>query len=368
MSNIKLFDPYISLSAIKAVSKVLASGWIGTGPVTAQFEKEFAEYVGARYAVAVNSATSALHLAVIAAGITEGDEVITTPTTFISTNHVLRYEGAIPVFCDVEDGTSNLDLTKVDNLVTHRTKAIMVVHYAGNPLDMDMLYSIAERNGLAVIEDAAHACGASFNGQKIGSFGLTCFSFQAVKNLVCGDGGMITTNSEETYDKLMKLRWMGIDKSTFDRTSDTEYSWEYEVDEIGYKYAMNDINAALGLEGLKTLDADNEARAAIAAHYRARLNPGIRTLDITPGSQSSNHLFAIRVSDRDELYRWLAHCGISAGVHYKPNHLYPLYESSTPHLPVAEKIYSETLSLPMHLKLKPSDIDYICAQINRKRS
>lgn len=362
---IKLFDPYISLSAIKAVSQVLASGWIGTGPVTAQFEKEFAEYVGARYAVAVNSATSALHLAVIVAGIEAGGEVITTPTTFISTNHVLRYEGAVPVFCDVEDGTSNLDLDKVEALLSPKTQAIMVVHYAGNPLDMDRLYAFALDNDLIVIEDAAHACGASFKGQKIGSFGLTCFSFQAVKNLAAGDGGMITTNSEEMYHRLMKLRWMGIDKSTFDRTSDTGYSWEYAVDEIGYKYAMNDINAALGLAGLKTLDDDNAARAAIADRYRAGLDSRIRTLDITPGAQSSNHIFAIRLSNRDDMYRWLTHCGISVGVHYKPNHLYPVYQTVTS-LPVAEKIYRETLSLPMHLKLASADIDYICESVNRR--
>lgn len=361
---IKLFEPYIRRDGIDAVTKVLESGWIGTGPVVAQLEEEFAEFVGAKYAVAVNSATSALHLAVKVAGVLDGDEVITTPTTFISTNHALLYEGAIPVFCDVEDDTCNIDLDKAEALVTERTMAIMVVHYAGNPLDMDHLYDFASRHNIAVIEDAAHAMGAQYNGRRIGSFGLTCFSFQAVKNLPAGDGGMITTDSKEQYDKLMQLRWMGIDKSTFDRTSVTEYAWEYEVEEIGYKYAMNDINAALVLSGLKHLDSDNMSRAAVADLYRSGLRNDIQTLAYTPWGVSSNHIFAIRVPNRDELYEKLAKAGISAGVHYKPNHLYPIYDEFNFPLPVAEQIYKETLSLPMHLNLTPRDISYVCLKVN----
>lgn len=361
---IKLFEPYIDQNGIDAVAKVLKSGWIGTGPVVAELEEEFASYVGANYAVAVNSATSALHLAIIVTGVKEGDEVITTPNTFISTTHAILYENAIPVFCDVEDGTGNLDLDKAEELVTSRTRAIMVVHYAGNPLNMDKLYEFARRHNIEVIEDAAHAMGALYQQQPIGSFGLTCFSFQAVKNLPAGDGGMITTNDREQYDRLMKLRWMGIDKSTFDRTSDTEYAWEYEVDEIGYKYAMNDINAALVLSGLNHLEADNAARQSIADAYRAGLHGEIRTLDYTFGAKSSNHIFAIRVSNRDELYEKLAKAGINAGVHYKPNHLYPIYERIPYILPVAEQIYRETLSLPMHMKLTPADVTYICEKVN----
>ena len=361
---IKLFEPYIDQDGIDAVTEVLKSGWIGTGPVVAQLEKEFAEFVGAKYAVAVNSATSALHLAVKVVGVEDWDEVITTPTTFISTNHALLYEGAIPVFCDVEDATCNLDLDKAEEEVTNRTKAIMVVHYAGNPLNMDKLYAFAARHEIAVIEDAAHAMGAKYRGKRIGSFGLTCFSFQAVKNLPAGDGGMVTTNSKEQYDKLMQLRWMGIDKSTFDRTSSTEYAWEYEVEEIGYKYAMNDINAALVLSGLKHLDNDNIDRRDIAARYRSGLRDDIKTLAYTPRGESSNHIFTIRVPNRDELYEKLAAAGINAGVHYKPNHLYPVYEEFRFPLPVAEQIYKETLSLPMHLKLTLNDIAYICEKVN----
>jgi perosamine synthetase len=242
---IQLFKPYVTEEAINSVANVLRSGWIGLGPKTEQFEKAFAEYVGAKYAVAVNSATSALHLATIVSGIGANDEVLTTPLTFISTNHVILYQQANPVFVDVEERTLNLDLAKAESLVSPRTKAIMVVHYGGNPLDIDRLYDFAARHKLKVIEDAAHACGASFRGGRIGSFGLTCFSFHAVKNLPLGDGGMVTTNDKALYDRLMRLRWLGIDRSTFAR-SEGKYQWEYDVAEVGYKYHMNDISAAIG--------------------------------------------------------------------------------------------------------------------------
>jgi perosamine synthetase len=191
---IQLFKPYMSEESIKSVTEVLRSGWIGLGPKTAEFERAFAEYTGAKYAVGVNSATAALHLATIVSGIGPGDEVLTTSLTFVSTNLAILYQKAKPVFVDVDPRTLNLDLGKAESLVSPHTKAIMVVHYGGNPMDIDALYAFAARYKLAVIEDAAHACGASFRGRRIGSFGLTCFSFHAVKNLPLGDGGMLTTN------------------------------------------------------------------------------------------------------------------------------------------------------------------------------
>jgi len=364
---IKLFDANVSEESIEAVADVLRSGWIGQGPVTAEFEQKFAEYVGARHAIALNSATSALHLAVKACNLRPGDEVLTTSMTFVSTNHVLLYENLVPVFVDVEPGTLNMDLEKAEAAITPKTRAIMVVHYGGNPLDIERLYSLAERNGLDVIEDAAHACGASWNGGRIGSFGLTCFSFHAVKNLPLGDGGMITTNDDDLAQRIQCLRWLGIDKSTYARTAGGNYHWDYSVPEVGYKYHMNDINAAIGLASLPALDGSNQVRRYISDYYRANLK--VPMLSTTPNSESSNHLAVIRAKNRDALYQHLVDRGISAGVHYKPNHYYPMYRQFVrAPLDVTEQAYREILSLPLHLKLTEENLIYICEVINAHQS
>ncbi len=361
---IQLFKPYVSEGAIEAVTEVLRSGWIGLGPKTAEFETRFAEYVGAKYAVAVNSATSALHLAMLVSGVRPADEVLTTSLTFVSTNHVILYQQAEPVFVDVDDRTLNLDLKKAVDLVSPRTRAIVVVHYAGNPLDMDELYAFAARHSLAVIEDAAHACGATFHGQRIGSFGLTCFSFHAVKNLPIGDGGMLTTNDEALYTELVRLRWMGIDRSTFARSAG-KYHWEYDVLEMGYKYHMNDIAAAIGLEHLKRLDEWNERRREIVNMYRAELSDlsprRLRFVDQTPGAISANHLCVIRVPNRNAVVEALKERDISVGVHYKPNHRYRSYIGARRgDLTVTERAYQELISLPLHLYLTNGDVHTVC--------
>jgi perosamine synthetase len=363
-SMIQLFKPYVSEEAIVAVSEVLRSGWIGIGPKTAEFEKTFAEYIGARHAVAVNSATSALHLAMVVSGVTEGDEVLTTSFTFVSTNHAILYQRATPVFVDIDDRTLNIDLNKAERMVTARTKAIVAVHYSGNPVHIDKLYTFAARHGLAVIEDAAHACGAYFSNKRIGSFGLTAFSFHAVKNLPLGDGGMLTTNEDNICDQLIRLRWVGIDKSTFARSAGN-YQWEYQVSDVGYKYHMNDINAAIGIEHLKKLDDWNRRRKEIVVLYRTELSDiapsALRFVETTPGGVSSNHLCVIRVKNRDSVIDRLKDKGIGVGVHYKPNHHYPPY-ARTRHdgLPVTEQAYREVISLPLHLLLTDDDVRKVC--------
>lgn len=359
---IQLFKPQMSEAAIAAANEVLRSGWIGLGPRTAGFEKRFSEYVGSRYAIALNSATSALHLAVVGSGIKPGDEVLTVSLTFVSTNHAICYAGALPVFVDVDSGTLNMDLKMAEKLITKKTKAIIVVHYGGNPCNIPELYGLAERHGLKVIEDAAHACGASYNGKKIGSFaGITCFSFHAVKNLPLGDGGMITTNDQEVYDRLMKLRWMGIDRSTFQRLAGG-YQWEYDVSEIGFKYHMNDISAAMGIEHLKELDSWNDRRRCIAAIYRRELaslcERGLLSIvETTDNAVSANHLFVIRVKKRNAVIDQLKERGISVGVHYRPNHHYDVYKAARRgKLAETERAYAEIISLPMHLGLTDEDI------------
>ena len=364
---IQLFSAYICQEAKDAVANVLDTGWIGQGPKTKQFEEEFAAWCGAKYAVATSSATAALDLAVKVSDLNQGDEVLTTSMTFVSTNHVLLYNRLVPVFVDVDPKTLNMDLGKVERAITHKTKAIMVVHYGGNPVNIDKLYQIADAHGLKVIEDAAHACGAKFGGKYIGSYGLTCFSFHAVKNLPIGDGGMITTNDEEVYQRLLRLRWLGIDKSTFDRSSEQGYKWEYDVPEVGYKYAMNDISAAIGIEQLKYVDRWNFRRLQMASKYMCGLP--FCFLDETPGAVSAHHLCVIRVHEKERFYAACKEDGIELGVHYKPNHLYPMYRQFVREsLPETEEAYKAILSLPLHLRLKESDLWKVMHTLNKTYS
>lgn len=246
MNSIQLFKPKISEAAIKSVEETLRSGWIGLGPKVKQFEHDFCEYVGCEYAVGLNSATAGLHLAMILAGVEAGDEVITTPLTFISTNHSILYQRAVPVFVDIDSDTLNIDVNQISDRITEKTKAIVCVHYGGYPCDLDEIYDIASNHNITVIEDCAHAMGAEYNGRKIGaSARLAVFSFHAVKNLPMGDGGIIATDDSEFYGKLKKLRWMGINKDTYSRRisigESSVYSWQYNVEMLGYKYHMNDI-------------------------------------------------------------------------------------------------------------------------------
>ena len=361
---IQLFSPYICDEAKAAAIKVLSSGWIGLGPKTEEFEREFAKYCGAKYAVAVMSATAALDLAVRSLDLLPGDEVITTSMTFVSTNHVLLYSGLTPVFVDIDPTTLNLDLDLIEDSITPKTKAIMVVHYAGNPLDLDKLYTIAKKYKLAVIEDAAHACGASYKGRKIGAYGLTCFSFHAVKNLPIGDGGMITTGNRTTYERLLKLRWLGIDRSTYDRHTSNDYKWEYDVRELGTKSHMNDIVAAIGLEQLKHLDEWNGFRKDCVRRYRQNLDSCVEFLRPQPFTVSSNHLCVIKTDNRSQLIEALRQKGIEAGVHNKPNHFYTLYSKFiSKGLDATEQVYPKIVSLPLHLGLKPEDINQITRTI-----
>ena len=365
---IQLFKPYVTEEAIAAVSDVLRSGWIGLGPKTVEFEKRFAEYVGSKYAVGVNSATSALHLALITSGVSASDEVLTTPMTFVSTNHAILYQQAVPVFVDVEESTLNIDLAKAKDLITPRTKAIIAVHYGGNPVNISKLYEFAYEYGLNVIEDAAHACGASFQGRKIGSFGLTCFSFHAVKNLPLGDGGMITTDNLEVYEQLMRLRWVGIDRSTFERNAG-KYQWEYDVKELGYKYHINDIASAIGIEHLKMLDTWNKRRQDIVNGYRTGLScvpvDKLSFVNVTPGAVSSNHLCVIRVKNRDAVVDELKKKDIGVGVHYKPNNHYAPFKSFRQgDLNVSETAYREIISLPLHLHLTDEDVLEVCTALS----
>lgn len=363
MKNYQVFKTVLHQKSIDNVNEVLKSGWIGLGPKSAEFETKFAEYVGSKYCIGLNSATSALHLALKVIGVGPGDEVISTPITFVSTNHAILYCGATPVFADVLVN-GNLDPDSVESKITKNTKAIMVVHYSGCPANLDRFYEISRQYNIPVIEDCAHACGAEYRGRKIGGTGLIhCFSFHAVKNLPMGDGGAITTNNPIYAQKLKELRWLGINKTTYDRTSvphatAPSYLWDYNVDEIGYKYHINDIAAAIGLGELEYIDESNEHRGKIAKIYQEQLN----ILDITvpvpeQHIKSSYHFQPILINNRDEVVAKLKEKGISPGVHYKRNDMFPMYPKTE--LPGAESFWKRELTLPIHLEITTEDAMYI---------
>ncbi|MFC1699000.1 DegT/DnrJ/EryC1/StrS family aminotransferase [Candidatus Omnitrophota bacterium] len=362
--NIPLFKPSMDEQEINAVRRVTQTGWIGLGPKTREFELAFAKYTGADFAVGLNSCTAALHLALKVLDFNPGDEVITSSLTFVSTNHAILYNNYRPVFADVDENTLTMSIADIKRKITNRTKAIILVHYAGHPCEMDEIVQLCKDKGIIIIEDAAHACGAAYKGRKIGSIGdLTCFSFHAVKNLAMGEGGAITTNNRELDARLRKLRWLGIDKTTWDRSSSAnkKYSWSYSINEVGFKCHMDDIHAAIGLIQLKKLERNNKSRRRIVAYYNKVFSElgWITIPEEKSYVESSHHLYVIKVEPRDELIDHLTENGISAGVHYYPNHLYSVYQPYRKRLPVTEKVWKKLVSLPLYPELTESQIDKI---------
>ena len=363
---IPVFKPSFGEEELEALREPFKTGWIGLGPKTREFEVRFAEYIGTKYAVAFNSGTAALHLSLKVLGI-EGVEVITTPMTFVSTNHAILYNQGIPVFADIEPDTLNIRPEEIRKNITTKTKAIVVVHYGGHACDMDLILEMAKSKGIRVVEDAAHGCGGAYKGQKLGSLGnLGCFSFHAVKNLSTGEGGMITTDDPELYGRLLKLRWMGISKDTWSREEkDEKYSWYYNVEEIGFKCHMNDIPAAIGLVQLKKLDRMNQRRKEITEHYNEGLK-GLSWLEIPTVKSyavSSHHNYVIKIEKRDQLNIYLQQKGISTGVHYIPNNHYDMYRSFRGDTPTSDSVWKKLLTLPLFPDLKDEEVDFIIHEI-----
>jgi perosamine synthetase len=304
-----------------------------------------------------------LHLALIAAGVKKGDEVITTPVTFASTAEVIMYVGAKPVFADIDPRTLNIDPRSVAKKITKRTKAILPVHYGGQPCDMDELNAIARKHHLAIVEDAAHAAGSSYKGQKIGGGkNLAVFSFHAVKNIATGDGGMITTDNAATDKRLRSLRWMGINKSTRERETKGGYRWDYDIArEGGFKYHMNDIAAALGLAQLKKLDGMNRKRREIARVYDTMFaGTKVKPVEQLPQRVNARLNYCIVLDKsvpREKFIAYLAAQGISTGVHYKPLYHHPRYRAlgSAKSTPIAESVWKHMLLLPCHPSMSLGD-------------
>jgi perosamine synthetase len=367
---IPLFKPSMDNEEIEAVTSVIKSGWVGLGPKTKEFEEKFAKFIGTKYAVGFNSCTAALHLAIKVLDIKPGSEIITTPMTFISTAFAADYNGIKPVFADIQRDTLNIDPEDIRKKITDKTKAIIAVHFGGHACDMDKIMAIAKEYNLYVIEDAAHAAGSEINDKKLGTFGdMSCFSFHAVKNMTIGDGGMLATNNEAYYNRLKKLVWCGIDKSTFARQDKDKYSWDYNVEEIGYKFHLNDLLSSIGIVQLKKLEKMNERRRQIKSKY----NQAFKSLNFIEvpvdkkGIKSSCHNYVAKITkgDRNELIGYLRKNGITAGVHYKPVYLFPVYSHIKANCPVTDKVWKELITLPVFPDMTDEEIDLVIAHVKK---
>jgi len=365
---------FIDEEDIGAVVSVLRSPLITQGPMVVEFESRVAQFCGTEYAVAFNSGTSALHAAMHAAGIKPGDEVITTPLTFVATSNAAVYMGAVPVFVDVDPHTLCIDIGRIEAAITPRTRAIVAVDFAGYPVDIASIQEIARRHHLLVIEDAAHALGAMRAGRPVGlEADMTMFSFHPVKHITTGEGGMIVCHNERCANQLRACRGHGLEREVANWEYEDEGPWYYEMQELGYNFRMTDIQAALGISQLGKLKQFVARRQEIAAHYDEALQdiPWLKTAPPAPaGDEHAYHLYPILldpVINRKEFFGYLRANDIGVQVHYIPVHLQPYYQRNFAYgrgdLPVAEDIYAREVSLPIFPALQETDQAYVIQTI-----
>ncbi|KUO72791.1 MAG: UDP-4-amino-4,6-dideoxy-N-acetyl-beta-L-altrosamine transaminase [Desulfosporosinus sp. BRH_c37] len=381
MSKREEFLPYalplIEEDDIAEVVDTLKSGWLAKGPKTMKFEKQFAEYVGAKYAVATNSCTAALHLSLVAAGIGEGDEVLTTPMTFAASANVVIHTGAIPVLVDIDPVTMNIDPQKIREKITSRTKAIIPVHIAGHPCEMDEIMEIAREHNLFVLEDAAHAVYTQYKGITIGSIGdATAFSFYATKNLVTGEGGMVTTNDEALYNKIRIMSTHGMSRNAWNRYA-ASGSWYYEILTPGYKDNMSDIMAGLGLSQLAKLERMQGIRQELVEYYYAEFAkmPELEAPLELEYARHAWHLYIIKLNldklsiDREKFIEELKEENIGTSVHFIPLHMHPYYRDTYGYkpedFPVAKGVFERIISLPLYPKMSMQDARDVVDAVRR---
>lgn len=370
-------QPSIDADDEQAVLETLRSGWITTGPRTKTFEHTLAEYVGAARAVAVNSCTAALHLALEAAGVGSGDEVITSPITFASTANVIVHRGARPVFADVQPDTLNIDVDRLEAAITPRTKAVIPVDFAGHPADLDAIMALARNRNLVVIEDAAHSIGAEYGGRRVGGIAdMTAFSFYATKNITSGEGGALTTNNIEWAERIAIMALHGISRDAWKRYGSEGYK-HWDIIYPGYKYNMFDLQGALVLSQLAKIDRFWKRRVSLKATLDAGLSdiaeidrPGER-----PGIKHAYHLYPIIVrtealnADRDTIMNAIQAENVGIGVHFRAVHLHPYYQETfgfrRGDFPNAEYYSDRTISLPLYPRMSDADADDVVAAVRK---
>lgn len=359
--------PLIDEDEKEEVLKTLTSGWLTTGPLTISFEEDFRNYIGSRFSVAVSSCTSALHLSLLAAGIGKNDEVITTPFTFAATINTILHCQAKPVLVDIDKKTYNIDVKQIESKITKNTKAIVPVHFAGQPCDMDEISRIAKQYDLLVIEDAAHAAGAVYNGSKIGTISdLTCFSFYAIKNMTTGEGGMVTTDDEELATKIRLYSQHGMSKDAWKRYN-SKGSWYYEIVYPGFKCNMTDIQAAIGIHQLKKLDEFIEKRTHLAQLYNNAFSKctSLMIPDHIDNIKHAWHIYPILLKPeelsitRDDFITNLKDLNIGTTVHFIPNHIQPYYRDTFDYkkddFPMSMWVYDREITLPLYPKMTEKD-------------
>ena len=364
--RIEFFKHNIDKDDISRVTDVLNAIFLTTGKVVEDFENNLASYLGVRHAVAVTSCTAALHLCLIAWGIRDGDEVITTPMSFCATSNAILNAGATPIFVDVEEETGNINAELIESKITEKTKAIISVHLYGQMCDMRSIKKIADKYGLVVIEDAAHCIEGERNGIKAGQLcDAACFSFYATKNITSGEGGAIATNNQEKTELLRMLRLHGIDKSAADRY--TNKYQHYNMSVLGWKYNMDNIKASLLIGQLERINDLWKKRDEIYRRYEDAFSSvkGVKLIKTVPDSRHARHLFSIQVNEakRDEILASLQEMGVGVAVNFRPIHLLQYYRQRFGYkegdFPVAEKIGASTITLPLYPKLKDDEIEYV---------
>ena len=373
LTKIPFFLPYVDSNDISEIKRAASSIFLTNGPKLVEFEKKFKQFTKSRYAIGVSNATAALYLSLKALGIKKNDEVIVPDLTFVATANVVLQVGATPVLVDIDDETLNISTESIIKNISRKTKAIIPVHLAGTPCDMQKIMKIARSNSLKVIEDCAHGIGTSYNKKHVGNFGNAgCFSFYPTKNLTTIEGGMIITNDEKIADFIQLARNHGMSRSLMSRYSSGK-PWEYDIKDIGYNYRLDEIRSTLGISQLQKLTILNKKRLTAFLYYNKGLKniPGLIVPNEKNFRDNSCHLYIIRITadakiSRDKLFYSLQKKGIGSSVHYKPLHEFTLFRKkgiSRGSLSISKRIYKEILSLPMYPQLPRSSQDYIIKSI-----
>lgn len=374
---IPFYKTPVTARQVASVAKILRSGWLTSGPACREFEQKIAEYTGAKYAVAVNSCTAALHLSLIAAGVKSGDEVITTPYTFAASVEAIIHSGARPIFSDIDPDTFNISPSEIEKQTTSRTKAVMPVHIAGLPCELGSIEKLARKNKLVIVHDAAHAIGSAYRGKKIGATPhLTCFSFYATKNITTGEGGMVTTSNKRWADRVRSLSLHGMDRQAWKRYRKTG-NWYYEIRELGFKYNLSDINAALGIAQLDHFETMQSQRAKIAKWYDAALRD-VDEIEIPPRSEQMTHawhMYIIRFNsrkrsmNRDQLIDELSNAGVGTSVHFIPIFRQPYYRKTfslrVRDFPEADRLYKSVITLPLYPGITKAEVGEVVRRMKQ---